>query len=490
LYRWKLYNEYRLSLFENVYRNFNLFVCTMKLEDLKDKNIAILGFGLEGKSTLNFLMNQNVQFKSLTILDVNKNLQTSSLVKSVSGDDYLENLWKYDVIFKSAWIPMDEKLIPYKDSIITQVQFFFDNYKGKVISVTASKGKSTMVSLVYHILRDAWYRVKLVGNIGNPVLDEIAFSEEYDYVIIELSSYMLDTLNKQNYISVLGSIFPEHLDWHGWFKAYARAKLNILQNSQYNVVQWKTIQQWDLIGQYDNLVSYGSEWKYKWYYGFFMEDDKKLFSEKDRNIIWEHNLDNICAALAVCDIIGLPLKTVHESIKTFKWLPHRMENVGMYGEREWVDDAISTTPESTIQAIRSFGKKIDTIFLWGMDRGYDFSELITYLIEYKICNIVLFPESGNKILELLKEHVEKYIDISTPVFKHCIQIHHEHWNHVTDFKILSTDDMQEAVKFAYMYTEKWKMVLLSTASPSYSIWKNFEEKGDLFKKYVKEMAIW
>lgn len=460
----------------------------MKLTDLKDKNIAILGFGLEWKSTLNFLMNQNAQFKSITILDVNQHLQTSSLVGSVVWDEYLERLDQYDIIFKSAWIPMNKKLSLHKDKIITQVQFFFDNYKGKIIAVTATKGKSTMVSLIFHILKDAWYRVKLVWNIGNPVLDEIDFIEEFDYVVLELSSYMLDTLKKQNYISVLGSIFPEHLDRHGSFQAYSKAKLHILDNSEYNVVHRKTIQECNLKDQYTNLVSYGSEWKYKWYYGFFMEDDKRLFSEKDRNIIWEHNLDNICAALAVCDIIGLPLKTVHESIKTFKWLPHRMENVGIYWWREWVDDAISTTPESTIQAIKSFGKKIDTIFLWGTDRGYDFNELIRCILEYKIRNIVLFPESGKKILELLKQHIEKYTDISTPDFKHCIQVQYKRWNHVNNLKIFSTDNMQEAVKFAYMYTEKWKMGLLSTASPSYSVWKNFEEKGDLFKKYVKELA--
>lgn len=165
-----------------------------------------------------------------------------------------------------------------------------------------------------------------------------------------------------------------------------------------------------------------------------------------------------------------------------------MENIGVYGGRERVDDAISTTPESTIHAIKTFGKKIDTIFLWGTDRWYNFKSLIKCIVEYRIRNIVLFPESGKKILELLKEHVEKYTDISTADFKHCIQVQHKHGNHVQNLKILSTDSMQEAVKFAYMYTEKWRMVLLSTASPSYSIWKNFEEKGDLFKQYVEEMS--
>ncbi|MDR0651640.1 MAG: hypothetical protein LBG59_10010 [Candidatus Peribacteria bacterium] len=109
------------------------------------------------------------------------------------------------------------------------MQFFFNRYQGNVIAITASKGKTTMTSLAYHLLKNAGYQVKVVGNIGRPVLDEIDFEISYDYVIIELSSYMLQTLKKQNAVSILGAFFPEHLDWHGGKEAYLQAKLNILQ---------------------------------------------------------------------------------------------------------------------------------------------------------------------------------------------------------------------------------------------------------------------
>jgi len=111
----------------------------MKLSELKGKNIAILGFGLEGKSTLNFLLTHNIGFKNLTILDINENLQASKLVHSVTGADYLDNLDKYDIILKSSGVAINEKLLPYKDQIITQIQLFFDNYHGKVIAITATK---------------------------------------------------------------------------------------------------------------------------------------------------------------------------------------------------------------------------------------------------------------------------------------------------------------------------------------------------------------
>jgi len=124
----------------------------------------------------------------------------------------------------------------------------------------------------------------------------------------------------------------------------------------------------------------------------------------------------------------------------------------------FIDDAISTTPESTIEAIKTFNYDIDTIFLWWTDRWYEFYELIKELNKYNIKNIVLFPDSSQKILKLLGG----------------------------SFNYIETKSMEEAIKWAKKYTKKWKIVLLSTASPSYSIWKNFEEKWDLFAKYAKQ----
>jgi len=136
----------------------------------------------------------------------------------------------------------------------------------------------------------------------------------------------------------------------------------------------------------------------------------------------------------------------------------------------WIDDAISTTPESTIQAIQTFGDKIDTIFLWWTDRGYVFDDLIKSIRKYGIRNVVLFPDSGKRIAEAIK-------DGDMPTGKDVVRV-----------KIFQTSDMKEAVKFAYKYTKNGKICLLSTASPSYTLRKNFEEKGHLFQQYIKELA--
>ncbi len=446
--------------------------------DLKDKRIAILWFGKEGKSTLKFLLDHNIHCDNITILDANKDLDCSEQVRSLRGEEYLKDIANYDIIFKSSGVPISPELFPYQEKLISQVQLFFDTYPGKVIAVTASKWKSTISSLIYALLLRAGYRVKLVGNIWTPIFDEVAICDadycpidEQDFVVIELSSYMLHELKKKNYISVLGRIFPEHLDWHGSFDKYVQAKLNILQGSEIAIVHTQTLHEYPQ-GLRCKIIPYGKWSQYDRNEKMFIKNSQEIFPHSDRKIPWDHNLENITVLLALADILHIPDEIVHQTIKEFDWLAHRLENVGTFWGIQWIDDAISTTPESTIEAIKTFGTAIDTLFLWWTDRGYDFSELVKYLYKYGIQHIVLFAPSGEKIEERL--------------YAFAITQSHKDW--LKSIQILHTDDMKEAVRFAYQGTQIGKICLLSTASPSYSIWKNFEEKGDLFQKYIKELS--
>ncbi len=329
----------------------------------QDKSIAILGFGVEGKSTLNFLLANNFTFKKLSVLDADENLQIDAGVHLHSGENYLEHLDEFDIIFKSPGIPYSPALQAYEDKMTTQMQFFFDHYPGKVITVTASKGKSTMASLIHAMLKAADYRSCLLGNIGTPVLDLIDFEEEWDWVVCELSSYMLERLHKKNQISVLGAIFPEHMDWHGGLEHYIQAKLRILQGSEKNIVLAKTIADQHLATSYDHLISYGQGGSFYRKEGDFYQENQPLFSTQERLLLGEHNLQNISAAIAVATQLGITPQQMQQAIKDFKGLPHRMEYVGTYQEIVFYDDAISTSPESTIEALNTFGARIDTLFL-------------------------------------------------------------------------------------------------------------------------------
>jgi len=457
----------------------------ISFEKFKNKKIAILWYGKEGKSSLHFLIKIWVLPKDITILDGAKKIE--GLAESfeyidktfaihpdfnvVLGETYLDTLKKFDLIIKTPGVSLyHDKIYPYRHKISSQAQIFFDYYQGKIIAVSWTKGKSTTSTIIYETLKNAKKNVQLVGNIGNPVLDcldsQNIESQKKEYAVFEVSSYMLEGLKKKNYISVLLNIYSDHIDWHDGFENYKDAKINLLNGSKYNmlrdeVVKNHKLKKKELNDMYVRLFWHAGEYAYQdW---IFYAGKKKIFTDDGIILKWEHNMMNISAVIGVCDIMKIDYNILKKTLATFIWLPHRMENIWTYGWIIWIDDAISTTPESTIQAIQTFGKNIDTIFLGWTDRGYVFDELIKTIIEYGIKNVVLFPDSGKRIFDAIKRK--------------------DAW----EIKILKTNDMREAVKFAYKYTQHSKIVLLSTASPSYSIRKNFEEKWNLFKKYIKEL---
>lgn len=460
----------------------------MILEELKTKNnIAILWFWKEGKSTLRFLLGLWILESNITLIDKNT-INTDFNWNIITWDTYLDNLTKYDIIIKSPWIsPYNIKILPFRNKLTSQTEIFFNNYKWKTIWITATKGKSTVSTLLYETLNNSGLVVNLVGNIGNPVLDDINLSEDnhYDYIIYELSSYMLETSQPSCDIAVLWNIYTCHLDWHdNNFSVYEQAKLNILSNSNYKVIS----QEFSNYGQnIDNVKYFWLESEYHFSNNMFYKNSTQLFKCIDLVLLWEHNKKNICSIISILDIISKEnnnknnyefnylISTLEKTLITFSWLPHRMENIWEFNNITFIDDGISTTPESTIEAIKTFWHKVNTLYLWGWDYGFtqdSYKLLINTITEYEIKNIILFPDTWLDIFNIWRDR-KKYGDIFS------LQINNSKLN------ILFTNKMSEAVKFSFKFTWDNNICLMSCAAPSYSLWTWFEQKWKEFKQYIE-----
>ena len=374
------------------------------------QNVCMLGYGKEGKVTKKYIQ-KNYPSLKIGILDQNRQ------------KNYLERQQDFDLAIKTPGIPKTNVTIPY----VTATNIFFSRNKNFTIGVTGSKGKSTTASLISAMLKAAGKKVRLIGNIGNPMLEVLLTRVDPEEIfVIELSSYMLEDIEYSPDIALLLNLFPEHMDYHGGIQRYYEAKKNIFQ--------------------FQKSGNFAIQPPFT---------EKIPLKKNEIPLRGMHNLKNIQAAIAVVRLLHVSDSAIRKGIKNFKPLPHRLEYVGTYKGIQFYDDAISTTPESTIEAIKTL-KHIGTIFLGGEDRGYDFRKLEKTLRKQHIHNIVLFPTSGHRILSSRR-----------------------------GLNILKTKSMKEAVSFAFRHTPEGHICLLSTASPSYSLWKNFEEKGNLFQRCVK-----
>ena len=459
----------------------------MKISELslfKAKRAAILGYWKEGRSVKNFL--KKLWFENISILDKNNIYEREDWILYKTWENYLESIWDFDLIVKTPWIsPYLNDLMKYKGKITSSIDIFLNNYKWKVIGITWTKWKSTTSTLLYLTLQNAWYNVKLVWNIWNPVLDEIDIlsSETYDYIVFEMSSYMLELVNWQLYIWYINNIFICHYDWHMWGKNYDNAKKNILRIAKNKIAN---IQAKNKLLDIDNITFF-------WENTDVFYKNKKFFLNwevvlEDKNFLlkWDHNRINICWILAIIRqivadkhnstwILHKLINWLKETLESFNWLPHRIQDIWTYKWITFVDDAIATTPDSTKAAINTFWNKLWTIFLWGQDSWFDFSELVNIISNSNIKNLVLFPDTWLKI----------FWDLSTfdSDKKYEFKFRDKFFN------IFKTKSMESAVKFAYEFTEKWKICLLSTASPSFSVWNSYIEKWTQFQEFVKKYSI-
>lgn len=447
------------------------------LEKLKDKNICILGFGIEGISTYKFIR-KHFPNKFLTIIDkkdiTNIEILRNDLnIKIVYGEEYLNNLEKYDLIIKSPGISfLGMNIAAFKEKITSQLELSLEVFKNNTIGITGTKGKSTTSSLIYKIIKDQGKDAYLLGNIGNPIFDDIEKFNIDTYLVIEMAALQLEFVDVSPHIGIVLNLFEDHLDHSGTLEHYHENKMNMFKYQDENDIAIYSLDNKNIVSQitknkylskmikvtFNNLNNKDT---------IYLSKDNVIFNNeilynrnRQRNLIGEHNLSNIMFCLVVSKILELDMEKVILSIKNFTPLEHRIELVGTFNGITYYNDSIATIPMATINAIESL-EIVDTLIFGGMDREIDYSDFINYLNNSNINNLICMPTTGYKIgKELEKLHTNKnlyYIEL-----------------------------LEDAVIKAKEVTEKGKICLMSPAASSYEYFKNFEEKGNKFKELVKK----
>lgn len=446
------------------------------IEQLKNKKIAILGYGLEGKSSYTWIR-KHLKSEMITILDGNVDIelilksQNDSHLDWILGDSYLQNLSSYDVIIKSPGISLkDIDIEPFQDKITSQLELLLEVDRQNVIGITGTKGKSTTSSLLYQIGKDQNKKILLLGNIGNPIFDVIDEIDEDTLLVVEMSSHQLEYIKVSPHIAVILNLYEDHLDHAGTVEHYHESKLNIFRYqtkddiaiycSDNETLQKKMEQNQFLGKQYIYRVALDGQTnpdvclKNDYVYA----QEKNLYDiHQPRKLLGMHNLENIMIDLCICELLGFDLNQAANTIQQFEPLEHRMEKVGTYQDVTYYSDTIATIPEATKEAIESL-PNIDTLIFGGMDRHIDYTDFIAYLETGKVRNLIAMPTTGIKIVKALKRN-EK-------------------------INVYTVETLEEAVTIAKQVTAKGKSCLLSPAASSYEYFKNYKEKGDCYKRLV------
>jgi UDP-N-acetylmuramoyl-L-alanine---L-glutamate ligase len=430
----------------------------MPAADLAGRRVAIWGLGREGRAAIRFLRQRQPDLP-LLLLDDDREAQAPPGLESITcafgAARIAAALARIEVIVKSPGISL------YRDEIreargkgvaVTSLLnlWFAEPHAVKTICITGTKGKSTTASLTAHILRKLGRETALVGNIGVPIT-EIAHTAEF--AVIEVSSYQAADFAGTCDLAVMTSLFPEHLDWHRSVETYYRDKINLLRHARRGIVGRASAGIVERLGEScpdivwfdaaDGLHARGAE---------IFDRAARLGSLHNAYLVRPHNRADLCAALTVVKVLGIDLAAALAAAGDFAGLPHRQQELGSIGGVLYVDDSISTIPESTLAALEVYRGREITLILGGYDRGIDYGKLVAALSKGGAKRAVCLGASGERICAALRASAG------------CCSAH-------------PAQSMAEAVACAIETTPVGGVVLLSPAAPSYGQYRDFSERG-------------
>jgi UDP-N-acetylmuramoyl-L-alanine---L-glutamate ligase len=426
--------------------------------------IVLWGLGKEGAALLSWIEKQGLGSALVMVVDekeIDASQQERIRVLAPHAKVVSEPA---DILLGSASVLLKTPGVSIYHPVITELQsrgcrvesstslWLAEDRVTRKIAVTGTKGKSTTSSILAHVLKASGERVLLAGNIGNCPLG-FEYSD-YDTVVFEASSFQLASLSGSFDYSILLNLQPEHLDWHGTFSRYQADKLGLATRTQKSVVVAKELVP-DLGKTAAEIVCYPKE---QAFIADLKEELQRVANIPDA-LLLQHNLENISAVLCLLGLIGVSRATALSALQGFIPLRHRQFFIGEKAGIRYIDDSISTNPLAGMAALAAHQGSDTVMIVGGFDRGLVLDEFADRLASSTLAGIVLLHQTGLRISELLKTRKPGFL-------------------------VAYAETLESALEQAQGLCPKGGKILLSPAAPSFGLFTNFEQRGQMFARLV------
>lgn len=442
----------------------------MKLAQLLDKKVALWGFGLEGQASLAYLQNKLPDLVLTILCPENEAISAPAQVIFDHQTVDATLLSQFDVVIKSPGIsPYQAAVTEASTQFTSATALWFANERehvaAKVIAITGTKGKSTSAAMLAHVLQNMGFDTVLAGNFGVPLLSQ---TKPCDFVVLETSSYQAYDGQITADVGLLLNLYSEHLDWHQSEAQYHRDKWRVVEQAGAVVLNADDANSQDLSKSMTHMnISYFAAPE-----GFYvlqnslMYQDKALMSLHGWSLKGRHNLLNAAAVCQVISVLGLAVMSGINHIKSFKALPHRLQDLGQFAGVTAINDSISSTPKSTMAALDTVTWSKTVLLVGGFDRGLDWQCFVDHLggKNQRIKQVICSGQNGQKIHQMLQQA------LPGQATEYCQQL-------------------KSAVKKACDYCEKGDVILLSPGAPSFDAFANYQQRGVQFKAWIKEFFM-
>lgn len=450
--------------------------------DFKDKKVLVFGSGISGIGACELLEKSGA---TVILFDGNEKLHeeairmklpSASKAQILIGQISDEQLKELDLVVLSPGVPTDlpvvEKMKAAGIRIWGEVELAYENAKGDVLAITGTNGKTTTTSLLGEIMKCWKESVYVVGNIGNPYTQAAPKMTEESVTVAEISSFQLETIDQFHpKVSAILNITPDHLNRHHTMEEYIRVKELITKNQTSEDTCVLNYEDPILRAFGENLqirvLFFSSERKLK--QGLYLEDETIWYADEsqklaicktqDLNIVGKHNYENVMAAAGMALSYGVPLEKIQEAVKAFQAVEHRIEFVTEKNGVVYYNDSKGTNPDAAIQGIRAMERPTFLIG-GGYDKQSEYDEWIE-AFDGKVKQLVLIGQTREKIADCAKKHGFT--------------------------EIAFADSLEEAMDICYQNAVDGDAILLSPACASWGMFDNYEQRGEKFKEYARNL---